>query len=36
MAKVCYVQQNSFHVTSKYLVILTIWHFKIVPRPGSP
>lgn len=37
MAKEFYVQQNSFHVTCKYLEILTIWHFKrVVPRTGSP
>lgn len=37
MAKEFYVQQNSFHVTSKYLEILTIWHFKrVVPRLCSP
>jgi hypothetical protein len=36
MVEEFYVQQNSFHMTSKYLEILTIWHFKIVvPRPGS-
>jgi len=37
MAKEFYVQQNSFHVMSKYLEILTIWHFKrVVPRSCSP